>query len=429
MRAVLYRRLRLHNEWLKYFNNRFYGFVPAWRVVHHWFFTDDRCDYGRYGLTSFSIPIRKYAWYLSGLIIFCVISASFAQAAESTSTPVNAFFLQSIPERHRDLEILFQRLRSGGADTVIARPLKKNGDINAAALTDLTFLSHKAGLRIFVVLPTRFDSSALESHPEWEDIRYDPGSGTLKATGSMDLANPQVLAYLVTRFKEIAAYAVDGILLDEDFRYASTEGLSSLLLKEYARKYGSPFAAKKVLAKVSPEILEMNSATFDTSFWQWSELKRDALVNVAQELGRASRAVQGAIKFGIPLHVPGGEMPQQALARFAYDMNAFRKLDIDFYWFAFRSLEDEGTGGRSYNKKNFEYFSRLVKAASTMQKDPLKMIIAIPAMASGKVLPLFEIEDTTALAQQAGKTAGIAYIVDQTAVPPAALTKKLFKRE
>jgi len=343
--------------------------------------------------------------------------------------PVNAFFLQSIPERYRDLEILFQRLKSGGANTVIARPLKRNGAIDAVALTNLTFLSHKEGLRIYVVLPTRFDSSALKAHPEWEDIRYDLESGTLKATGSMDLANPQVLAHLVKRFKEVAAFSVDGILLDEDFRYASTEGLSSSILKEYTRKYGSPFAAKKVFAKVSTEITEMDRGTFDASYWQWSELKRDAVVNAAQELGKACRAVQSAIKFGIPLHVPGGEMPQQALARFAYDMNAFRKLDVDFYWFAFRSFEDEGTGGRSYKKKNFEYFSRLVKAASTMQKDPLKMIIAIPATASGKMLPLFEIEDTTALALQAGKTTGIAYIVEQTAVPPAALTKKLFKRE
>jgi hypothetical protein len=406
MQASLYRQLPLHNEWLKYFNSRL-----------------------RYGLKGVLMTIRKYAWYLWALSFFCNISAPFVQAAESTPPAVNAFFLQSIPERYRDLEILFQRLKSGGANTVIARPLKKNGAIDAAALTNLTFLSHKEGLRIFVVLPTRFDSGSLAAHPEWEDIRYDPGSGTLKATGSMDLANPRVLAHLVTRFKEVAAFSVDGILLDEDFRYATTEGLSSSILNEYIRKYGSPFAARKVFEKVSPETTGRDSAAFDASFWQWSELKRDAVVNVARELGRACRDVQSGIKFGIPLHVPGGELPQQALARFAYDMNAFRKLDVDFYWFAFRSFEDEGTGGRSSRKKSFEYFSRLVKSASTMQKDPLKMIIAIPAAASGKVLPLFEIEDTTALAQQAGKNTGMAYMVEQTAVPPAALTKKLFKRE
>lgn len=362
------------------------------------------------------------------MIFFCLISATFAQAAESAPPQVNAFFLQSVPERHRDLEILLQRLKSGGANTVIARPLRKNGDIDAAALTNLTVLSHQEGLRIYVVLPTRLDSSALKAHPDWEDIRYDLGRGTLKGAGSLDLANPQVLAHLVKRFKEVAAFSVDGILLDEDFRYAGTEGLSSSILKEYTRKYGSPFAAGKVFANASPERTEMDGATFDTSFWQWSELKRDAVVNVAQELGKACRAVQGAIKFGIPLHVPGGEMPQQALARFAYDMNAFRKLAVDFYWFELRSVEGKGRGGGSY-KKNFEHFSRLVKAASTMQNDPAKMIIAVPSAASGKVLPLFEIEDTTALAQQAGKTTGIAYIVEQTAVPPAALTKKLFKRE
>lgn len=379
-------------------------------------------------MTGFLLPVRKYAPYLSGLLFFCLFSVPVAQAAESSTSQVNAFFLQSIPKRYHDLAILTQRLKSGGANTVIVRPLRKNGTVDAAALTNLTFLSHQAGLRIYVVLPTRLDNSVLETHPEWEDIRYDLGSGTLQASGSMDLANPQVVAHLVKRFKEVAAFSVDGILLDEDFRYESTEGMSSSILSAFTQKYGATFATRKVFAKASPEITDSEIGAFDKSFWQWSELKRDAVVNAAQELGKACRAVQGTIKFGIPLHVPGGETPPQALARFAYDMNAFRKLAVDFYWLELRSVEGKGQGGRSY-KKNFEHFSRLVKSASTMQKDPATMIITVPATASGKVLPLFEIEDTTALAQQAGKTVGIAYSLEQTAVPPAALTKKLFKRE
>lgn len=372
-------------------------------------------------------PVRKYTLYLSGFIFFCLFSLPAVQAAESPAFQVNAFFLRSIPERYHDLEILSQRLKSGGANTVIARPLMKNGSVDAAALTNLTFLSHQAGLRIYVVLPTRLDSSALKTHPEWEDLRYDLRNGTLKATGSMDLANPQVVSHLVKRFKEVAAFSVDGILLDEDFRYETTEGMSSSILNEYTRKYGMAFSARKAFAKVSSEIAEIDSGTFDASFWQWSELKRDVLLNAVQEIGKACRAVQGDITFGIPLHVPGGEMPPQALARFAYDMNAFKKLDIDFYWFELRSAEGDDQDGRSY-RKNFEHFSRMVKAASTMQKDPAKMIIAVPATASGKVLPSFEIEDTTRLARQAGNT-GIAYIMQQTAVPPPALTRKLFNRE
>jgi hypothetical protein len=283
-------------------------------------------------------------------------------------------------------------------------------------------------LRIYVVLPTRHDSRVLETHPAWRDIRYDLESGTLQATGLLDLANPQVVTHLVKRFKEVAAFSVDGILFDEDFSYKSTEGMSASLLKKYNLKFGSTFFARKVFAKVSPDITDREIEVFDKSFWQWSELKRDAMVNAAQEIGKACRAVQGDIKFGIPLHVPGGETQQQALARFAYDMKAFRKLAIDFYWFELRAAEGERQGGRNY-KKNFEYFSRLAKSASTMQNDPAKMIVAIPATMAGKVLPLFDIEDATALAKQAGKTTGIAYIMEQTAVPPPALTNKLFRRQ
>jgi hypothetical protein len=364
---------------------------------------------------------------ISGLILCGLFSAPALHAAESSTSEVNAFYLHSVPERYLDLEKLFPLLKSGGANTIIVRPRRNNGNIDAAALTNLTFLAHQAGMKIYAVLPTRLDNSVLKKNSDWEDVRYDFGSGGLKDTGRLDLSNPQVVAHLVKRFTEVAAFSVDGILLDEDFRYEIGDGLSSYILKEYARKYGSTFAPKKVFAKVSSATTEIDSGTFDASFWQWSDLKKNAIVNAAQELSKACRAVQGTVKFGLPLHVPGGETPPQALARFAYDMNAFRTLDIDFYWFEFRAFDGEIKGGGSY-KKNFEYYSRMVKSASTMLKDPAKMIIVIPSTSSGKVLPIFEIEDTTALARQAGKP-GIAYLMEQTAVPPAALTTKLFKRE
>lgn len=378
-------------------------------------------------MAGFLLPEKKYAPYLWGFIFGCFISVSFVQAAESTNSQVNAFFLQSIPARYHDLEILFQRLKPCGANTVIARLPVKNGAIDAASLTNLTFLSHQAGLRIYVVLPTRLDNHALEKHPEWEDFRYDLRSGNLQPTGSMDLANPQVVAHLVKRFKEVAAFSIDGILLDEDFRYDRMEGMSAAIRSAYLRKYGTTLSAKKVFENVSAETAETSGVSFGASFWQWSELKRDAVVNAARELGKACRAVQRTIKFGIPLHVPGGETPQLALARFAYDMNAFRKLDIDFYWFELRS-NGKGQGGRSY-KKDFEQFSRRVKASSAMEQNPAKIIVVVPATVSGRVLPLFEIEDTTALARQTGKTTGIAYLIEHTAIPPAALTRKLFRSE
>ncbi len=373
---------------------------------------------------------RKYALYLVGFILGCFISAPFVQAADSSTSQVNAFFLRSIPERYHDLEILFQRLKPGGANTVIARPRVKNGVIDAASLANLIFLSHQAGLQVYVVLPTRLDERALEKHPEWEDVRYDLQSGSLQPAGSMDLANPQVVAHLVKGFKELAAFSVDGILLDEDFRYELTEGMGPSILNEYIRKYGTALPSKKVFANVpaETEITDIRGVPFDASFWQWSELKRDALVNVAQELGKACRAVQRTIKFGVPLHVPGGETPQQALARFGYDMNAFGRLDIDFYWFELRSSNGAGRGGRSY-KKDFEQFSRMVKAGSAMEKDSAKIIVAVPAAVSGRVLPLFEIEDTTELAKQAGKNTGIAFLIEHTTIPPAAFTRKLFRSE
>ncbi len=342
---------------------------------------------------------------------------------------MNAFFLRSIPERYHDLEILSQRLRSGGANTVITRLPRKNGDIHAATLTNLIFLSHQNGLRVYVVLPTRFDRRALVSHPEWEDIRYDPRTGKLHPDGSLDLANPEAVMFLVQRVKEVAAFSVDGILLDEDFGFGITDGMGSSMLKEFTRRYGSPFDARKVFEKISTEISDADINAFDKSFWQWSELKKDVIANSVLELSRACRGVQGMIKFGIPLRTPGGETPQLSLARFSYDMKALKKLDVDFYWAELRSAEDAvWKGGKSYNK-DLEYFSRMVKSVSSVQKEQEKNIIVIPATASGKALPMFALEEITFLVQMEGKTTGIAYLMDQTAVPSDTLTKKLFKRE
>lgn len=348
------------------------------------------------------------------------VHSSLAQVSS-----LNALYLKTVPVEYKTLEKLFASFKDSGADTIILRPRIVAGSLDRDLLTNEVFLCHQAGLKLFVILPTRTSSEVAALHPDWEDMRYDLGSGTLQPAGRLDLFNPSVMDYLVRLFKETAAYSVDGILLDDDFYYSDVEGASVLAQDAYARKFGTRLALSKAITKVSAA----NSAQeYGEPFRNWNALKKELLIAALQNIGRAARTLNSALKIGIPLHVPPFINEEDELTLYSYDMNALRKMDIDFFWVDVPHRTLRARQDLNY-KKSIELFSRIVKSAVTLVKEPAKIIVAIqPTSLSGTILPLTEIEEVAMLAKNAGEP-GIAFTIEPDTLPPPVLTKKIFKRQ
>lgn len=347
-------------------------------------------------------------------------------AAERPPDPTDAFFLSSVPADYSKLEKFFAALKDGGANTVIIGPAAGSvpeGDV----LTNIVYLAHASGLKIFFVLPARGWTAALREHPEWEDMRYDLNSGTLQTTGKLDLFQPDAVDYLVKLYRAVASYSIDGILLGEDFYYRDTEGMSTAAMEEYKKRYGVALITGRALARVGSETDGPAVLEYGDGFREWTELKKERLAGALQSIMTAALKVNGDIKFGIPLKGPELEHPDEALSKFAFDVNALRAFNVDFYWMPI-SHRDIRESKRLNYKKSMEELARIAQAATAMVQEPCKALIVIQTTAvSGKILPFSEIEEATTLVRKSGEPC-IAYMINQNRTLPVALTRKLFKR-
>jgi len=360
-------------------------------------------------------------------IIALALSRFITPAPAGAESPVDAFYLKEAPFDYVKAEKLFGVLKEGGANTIIVKLENEKGGMDLDMLTNVTFLAHHAGLKLFVILATRANDEALLEHPEWEDLRYDLGSGTVQGTNRLDLSLPPVKELLVKKFKEIAAYSVDGILLGDDFSYSDTEGMGAAMLEAYQRKFGAALAAGSAFVKVGGDSGSPKTEVYGQSFWNWAGLKKNVLLELYQSITRACREVNSSVQFGISVPAMGFVTSNDALAHYSYDMNEFRKLNVDYYWIAVPHREIRAQQNLNY-KKGMESLMRIVQSTMSMVKDPVKTIVAVQTTSlTGKILPFSEIEEVTALVRQSGNP-GLAFMIDPETPLPGALSKKLFKR-
>lgn len=357
-------------------------------------------------------------------VIFTALSVPCAVPAEPVAVPVNGFYVNALPADNGDLERFLSGLRNTGATHILLQlPLRSDGHPDVSLLSNTAYLVHQAGLRIAVIIPTRRLPGLIAEHGDWEDRSYDPATASVRRSGLIDLFRPEAVAYLERLAKTVAAYAIDGILLGSDFRLSATDGLGPSALASAKRTLGRPVRPKEMfLGSVSGEGGPVISKYGDR-FPAWASLKRDQLADVFAAVQRAARSVKPAITVGVhvPLVLPVS-VPEELLARYSFDVKAFRRLGADHYWTV---LDHQETTVRQAQ----ESISRSACAAMTMVRDPERLILVVPSVnASGGALPLAEIEEATELVRQSGRS-GIAYMIAPGAVPPGTFTSKLFKME
>ena len=354
--------------------------------------------------------------------------SSPAMAAAEPSFPlISAFFVTSLPETYAEQERFFQALKDGGANTVVVRAPFDHGILNKTLLTNVVFLAHSAGMKLFVILPTRGNDALLAQSPEWEDLRYNIRSRSMERTGRLDLFQPAVINAVASTAKEVASFSVDALLFAEDFYYGETEGMSPLALGTYRQIFGSDFSVRKVFEEEDGSLTQA-SDRLGEPFWNMIDLKKNALINQFRAIAKAAWSVNAKIKLGLPLPVEGLMTPKDALAQFSYDMEKFKKLNIDYYWVDVRHRDIRRQQNLSY-AKTMETVARIATSASSIINNSERTIMTVQTTDSGnKHLPLTEVEDAVNMLKHSGVT-GIAFMVDAHRLLPSAMTRKVFSRE
>lgn len=360
------------------------------------------------------------------LLLFASTSYPDESHSQHAIRPVNAFLMTSIPSDYPVLEKLMPVLREGGVDTIIIGPLQPTDLPDMDLLPNLVYLAHQAGLRIFFILPVRNIPRVLAEHPEWSDVRYDLGSGTLQPADRINLFDPDAAEFLVKTFKEIASYSIDGILFGPDFFYGETEGMTQPVLDEYKRRYGTALVMGRAISRVGggdkgPIVLE-----YGEGYRQWAEMKRDRLKELLDKVVIACRAVNPGIVFGVPLFADGLSSSVDMLDRYGHDVKAFSDSGVEVFWMLLLHRDIRAEQGLGY-KKAMEHISRAAQAAAAVVKPPSKTVIALQTSVQGKALPFSEIEEAAAIVKKSEWTF-IALTIGPDTLLPVSLTKKIFRR-
>lgn len=361
--------------------------------------------------------------------VLCAVLAQSPVVHAAQPGQINALYLLTQPSTYEAFEKLTSVYKETGANTLIIKPMSSGGSLDKKLLSNAVFLAHSAGMKIFVVVPTRSLSAALQRSADWEDMQYDLNSGTIQPSGKLDLFNPYVTVYLTDFFRDIASYSVDGILLDEDFYYGDTEGMTVKAMDRYKLKYGTAFNTAAAFGNVKTLPGRHNTIErYGEEFWNMAEIKRDSLILLLNNIIHASRAVNKDVLIGAPLHVPGLLFKdKEVLAWYSYDMNVLKKTGVSFYWLAIPHREIRDLQDLNY-KKTIETVSRIV-TSSMIMVDSGRVLFGIQTvLKSGSVLPISEIEEVADQTKKAGAP-DIAFMLRLDTELPSALTRKIFKRQ
>lgn len=381
-------------------------------------------------MTSFPNTTNRSLMILFLILAFSGNLPAEIAVAQTSDQLVHAYYFKRMPSDYQKQELLIASLKDTGANTIILElPMNEQGLPDLRNISNSVYLAHQAGLKLHVVLPTRQFPGIISQHRDWEDYQYALGSGTVQSTGKLDLFNKAAVDYLASLAKEIASYSVDALLLGSDFHYAPTEGIGPAAREQ--TKIDLKWAPdprtlfRKVRRGSDGPIIE----EYGENYGKWTAFKKDRLLYVYEQIRKAGRSVNGGLKIGIPIPVV---MPvttaEKIFTQFAYDINAFRKLNSDYYWTAIEYRDIKTKQNLSY-RQAMEQLSRIANSAITAVKLPDQVILALQATTeTGAVIPLFEMEEITGSIRGSGKT-GIAYIIGPDAMVNRTFMKKIFRNK
>jgi biofilm PGA synthesis lipoprotein PgaB len=242
----------------------------------------------------------------------------------------------------------FRRMRKAGFDTVILRVFQNPGDrrypfVSPRAADGVYFVTGEAkvvddilpelipraraaGLRVFAWMSTL--SLPLETPWDLRGRRYDLARGEIVAGERLDPFHPEVRRRLLTLFRDLGRYDLDGILLQDDLVLRHTEGFSSAAMGAYYLTSGRFPDPADFYADRQPRSTQVN--TYAPAFWEWARWRNQVLLQLAADLRTAARLENPRLLVAINLMYEALSNPQGALAWLAQDFQATRDAGFDY---------------------------------------------------------------------------------------------------
>ncbi|MBE9503235.1 MAG: family 10 glycosylhydrolase [Proteobacteria bacterium] len=336
-------------------------------------------------------------------------------------------------ENLNELEERIWSLKKAGFNTLIVRVFQNKGDRHyrfarkgsetgvyfktdhAPVVDDIlgqvAEISHRNGIDIFAWVTTRYADYGVEDKPGWQAVSYDLKSkGFTKAKG-LNLFNRDVKNHLLSLYRDLARYDIDGVLFQDDLVLRHNEGFSKDARQGFA-SYGGKMPDPEKFYKGIYEGSDgkYRASSYGDEFWQWCKWKNASLLSVAREIKNEMKMINPDLKFAINFMYEAPLSPRNALAWLSQDLEAAVKADFDLY--AVMAYHRQISKELQLEKEELDkVMGQIVENTLNTVGDADKTLIKlqIADWETGKIIPIQEIKRILEIIKKKGGSS-IAFV-------------------
>lgn len=385
--------------------------------------------------------LKAWRGILFGLLL------TLAPAAVHAVESLHAAQVSYLPARtYEEVDREFRRMRKAGFDTVILRVFQNPGDrlypfVTPRATAGVYFLTAEAkvvddilpelipraraaGLRVFAWMSTL--SLPLETPWDLRGRRYDLVRGEVVAGERLDPFHAEVRRRLLTLFRDLGRYDLDGILLQDDLVLRHTEGFSAAAMGAYnltSGRFPDPLDFYADRQPASPQV-----RNYSPAFWDWARWRNRALLQLAADLRTAARRENPDLLVAVNLMYEALSNPQGALAWLAQDFEATKNAGFD-YLSVMAYQRQMAKELKVTPEMAVDLIRQMVRDGLSRMEDPAALLVKVQATDFDSRLPIeaAEWQAVAAAVREAGATSVAVFPYhspDERTAPVAAANLK-----
>ena len=186
--------------------------------------------------------------------------------------------------------------------------------------------AHRHGIKLFAWMTTRH--AIYGATGDMLDREYSLSEKGFKTVPKLDLFNEKSVRRLENLYKDLAAYPIDGVLIQDDFVMRHMEGFGPAARVAYTGQYGKTLEPANMFSSFE---LKPNGRVeriiYTEEFWDFAGWKNARLRTVADRLIKTLKMKRPGIKVALNVSYELFQKPENALAWFAHDAVLARQFD------------------------------------------------------------------------------------------------------
>lgn len=261
-----------------------------------------------------------------------------------------------LPPTIEEIERAFAMWSESGVNTIILRCFHNEGDryhsaiksplkegvyfktssapVISDVLSTVIPIAKRHNLRVFAWMTTRYADYGADNLERV--IAYSFEKSSFLPTKGLNIFSPSVQNHILSLFRSLASYPIDGILLQDDLFFRYNEGFNRSTISLFKTETGLEATPELFFIKKGKKHL------YTEAFWQWRSWKSKKLAEFVAKIRDEVKKVNPNIQLAVNLTYEAVSNPKGALAWLAHDFSLFKNAADYFSLMAYhRQIMDE----------------------------------------------------------------------------------------